>query len=152
MNAKTKRQELVANLLRTEAISDQACLRKALQVRGIKVTQATLSRDFAELGVKRVVTPSGRFRYVIPVVAPMEEEAKRSKSQHESRVIGVEFSGRLLLLKTRPACALSLAQEIDHQNIPIIAGTIAGYDTILVIPREGSQREDLLHILQPLLQ
>lgn len=153
MNSKLQRQELIRTLLRTELIVDQDALRKALQARGVKVTQATLSRDFADLGVKRVVTPSGKPRYMIPVVS-VEEESNASvrRQKNVSVVVGVEFSGRFLILKTRPACALRLAQEIDAQEIPLIAGTIAGYDTILIIPRENCEREDLMFILQPLLK
>lgn len=153
MNAKLQRQELVKTLLRTEFISDQDGLRKALQKRGVKATQATLSRDFAELGVKRVITPSGKGRYVIPVETICQEELTSTHvSKGVSLVTGIEFAGRFLVVKTRPACALQLAQAIDVADIPLIAGTIAGYDTILVIPRENCQREDLMFMLQPLLK
>ena len=153
MNAKLQRQELIKTLLRTELIVDQDALRKLLQARGIKVTQATLSRDFTDLGVKRVVTPSGKSRYMIPIATAEKEETSAVRIRKDvSVVVGVEFSGRFLILKTRPACALRLAQEIDAQDIPLIAGTIAGYDTILIIPRENCQREDLMFVLQPLLK
>lgn len=152
MGAKQQRQELISTLLRTEVISDQEGLRKALHARGMKSTQATLSRDFAELGVRRINTPSGKPRYVIPMDVSPKKEETHPKEHVPGRVTEVEFSGRFLVLKTAPACALSLAMEIDRQNSPLIAGTIAGHDTILVIPRDGCEREDLMHVLQNLLK
>lgn len=152
MNAKSRRQELIKTLLRTEVITDQEALRKALHMRGVKATQATLSRDFADLGVRRILTPSGKSRYVVPAAVPQEELPSTKQEQASSKVVGIEFSGRFLIIKTRPAGALLLAQEIDAQNLPLIAGTIAGYDTILIIPREECQKEDLLFMLQPLLK
>jgi transcriptional regulator of arginine metabolism len=55
----------------------------------------------------------------------------------------IEFSGDLAIIKTLPGYAMAIAFEIDQQNPQEIAGTIAGDDTILVIPREGYSREQV---------
>jgi hypothetical protein len=59
----------------------------------------------------------------------------------------IEFSGNLAVLKTRPGYAMGIASDIDAKAPREILGTIAGDDTILLIPREGISREGVLQAL-----
>ena len=52
----------------------------------------------------------------------------------------IEFSGNLVVVKTRPGHAMGIAFDIDANVLPEIMATIAGDDTILIIPREGYDR------------
>lgn len=151
MMSKTNRQSLLTTLLRAGLYSDQQSLCDALRARGCKVTQATISRDLEYLGVRKVRKPNGKDCYVLPMKLENDVLVEEQTQQTSRKALSLEFSGRMGLIKTRPALAQALAMEIDAQNSEIILGTIAGYDTVLVIPRDGYDKEALAHYLQAFL-
>ena len=59
------RRALIVELVRTRHIATQGDLRDLLRARGHDVTQATLSRDLAKLGARRVALPSGGTAYEV---------------------------------------------------------------------------------------
>lgn len=149
MKSKKQRQDMIAVIVRTQDIRDQAALVKALHARGVAVTQATLSRDLQDLGIKKVNTPRGRQKYMIPLKSELADEPiEETRPKRNGKVLGMEFVGILSVLKTRPGYAAALANEIDSCNSELIAGTIAGYDTVLVMARQDCDREALAHFLQ----
>ena len=48
------------------------------------------------------------------------------------------------MIKTRPGYAMAIAGEIDRRATRYILGTVAGDDTILLIPRENISREEVI--------
>ena len=133
MNALKQRLSVIENILCTEVIRSQDDLQKSLTDRGFEVTQATLSRDIRRLKIVKTIDHEGRYVYILPEMtvneprlpAPLFDEAT------------VEFSGNLAVIKTRSGYAMGIASDIDRHASVEILGTIAGDDTILVIPREG---------------
>ena len=100
------------------------------------VTQATLSRDMKELRIVKKHDENNLYVYALP-----DETSSTVSETDDSRILSIEFSGNLAVLKTRPGYAMAIAFEIDKYSPREIAGTIAGDDTILIIPREGFSRE-----------
>jgi transcriptional regulator of arginine metabolism len=62
-------------------------------------------------------------------------------------VLSLEFSGQLAVVKTKPGYASAIAWDIDNKANEQVLGTIAGDDTILIIPREGISRDEILLML-----
>ncbi len=121
---KTYRQGQILRLIRSRRVHTQEQLAHELASQGIATTQVTLSRDIRELGL--VKTPEG-YREV-------ESHAGPGVS-----VMAADFlwdavaAQNLLVLKTAPGHANSLAISIDQEDWPEVVGTIAGDDTILVV-------------------
>jgi transcriptional regulator of arginine metabolism len=138
---KIKRQALIRELLDRESITSQEQLRTRLRERGIDVTQATLSRDIRELGlVKR--TTDGAYRSVSSVAATGAPNGGPGLARVLAEYLrGQEVVGHMIVVKTDPGQAQTLAVAIDRAHQPEIVGTIAGDDTILVICRaaDGAQ-------------
>ena len=65
--------------------------------------------------------------------------------------IGIEFSGNIAVIKTRPGYASSLAYDIDDHNFDEIIGTIAGDDTIMLVIREGYSRQNVTDTLRQII-
>ena len=63
-------------------------------------------------------------------------------------LISVDFAQGMAILKTLPGHAGSIAYIIDKLDAYEIAGTIAGDDTILLIPRDGVTRSDVVNLLK----
>ncbi len=125
-----KRHSLIKTLIASQNIYNQTQLVKILKQKGIKVTQATLSRDLAELGVVRVPTSEG---YVYKLDIEGGDGAIRTRIAEE--IVSIELNECVILVKTFLGRASGVAVYIDKQNDPEILGTIAGDDTIIVVPK-----------------
>ena len=138
---KPHRQAIIRELVERESITSQEQLRGRLRDRGIDVTQATLSRDIRELAlVKR--TADGAYRSVGTVANGSNGDAEEVLAKDTAELLRrQEVVGHMIVLRTDPGQAQSLAIAIDRANVPDVAGTIAGDDTILVICRsvEGAR-------------
>lgn len=137
---KSYRQGQILKLIRAAQVFTQDDLARELkETYGIHTTQVTLSRDVRELGL--VKTQDG-YRQVAPPTGP------------DFATIAGEFlwdvrtAQNLVLLKTSPAHASTLAVALDQAEWPEVVGTIAGDDTVLVVAPDtetaGRLREKLL--------
>ncbi|MDR2389527.1 MAG: ArgR family transcriptional regulator [Tannerellaceae bacterium] len=138
MTVRKERLEVISHIIRTEKIRNQGELLKRLQESGFFVTQATLSRDIKQLQIARVHDGNDTYVYQ-PTVAPEAEAVVHPQEIHSC----LEFSGNLAVIKTRPGYAMGIASDIDASALREILATVAGDDTILVIPREGYSRENI---------
>jgi transcriptional regulator of arginine metabolism len=148
---KTKRLLAIEKIISEENISVQEELIKKLKGKGISCTQATLSRNLRQLGVGRIPDGNGGYKYSLP-----ENNRGQEKSSYKLNIVPViqdivDAKG-LLVIKTLPGNASNTAFYIDGTGRYEIAGTIAGDDTILVIPRDGvtvQQVHTCLEIILP---
>ncbi len=141
------RRNQILEILRAGNVTTQADLRQKLVKRGIRVTQATLSRDLEELGVAK--THEGyRLTESVPIAAP---------PQPALTVILKEFlrevrqAANLVIVKTHPGNAHSVAVSLDAESWPEVSGTVAGDDTIFIATpgaREAARiRKKILDLL-----
>jgi len=129
------RSRTIRRIIREEAIATQQELVRALRRRGIVVTQATVSRDIQRLGLVKVPGPRGA-RYALPAAPPpptMDPQRFRGVMEEFAREVTVALG--LILVKTVRGGAAPVAQAIDDIGWPDVAGTVAGEDTIIVVPR-----------------
>ena len=137
---KQLRQRAIRDLLEQRAIRTQQELAAALRDRGYRTTQATISRDVAELGLIKI-TREGTQAYALP---PKLIEAETSGEDRLRKLlqdlpVEVHESGLLLVLRTLPGSAHAIAAALDRARWPEVAGSIAGDDTLFVaFPDRGS--------------
>jgi transcriptional regulator of arginine metabolism len=132
-----ERQQAILRIVETQAISTQAELAEALRDEGHDVVQTTVSRDVGELGLVKVRAPSGRLVYA----ASDTSDADRLRAIGAAMrryAVGVEAAGPLVIVTTPSGYASALAQAIDEGRHPSIAGTLAGDNTIFLVPRDGT--------------
>ena len=144
MKKKAARYAIIKRIIESRNVGSQEELLKLLIEEGYPVTQATLSRDLKFLKVGKIPDGKGGYIYVFP-----NDESKAGSD--ESLVndfmrgfLSIDFSGNFALIKTLAGHANSVAFAIDHLGIQGVLGTIAGDDTILVVPMDGVTREELL--------
>ena len=128
MNAADRRRDAVSRILRSRRVSTQDELLDALSGEGHRATQATLSRDLARLGARRVSRPEGAF-YELP-----DDVTAGPLSSLRGLVTGVAANGSLAVIRTQPGSASAVAHAIDRAGLAQVLGTIAGDDTIFVAP------------------
>lgn len=144
MGDKKDRLEIIKNIITTEKIESQDEFLSILKSKGINTTQATLSRDLKTLGASRISDGWSNYYYSIP--SNIKEGITREeyiRAVHFG-VKSIEFSGNFGVIKTRVGHANSVAAALDYINLPEILGSIAGDDTIFIVLREGSTKEDLI--------
>ena len=135
MSTKKERLDAICGIIQTKVISNQEELLKELEDSGFSVTQATLSRDIKQLKVAKVHDGTGDYVYRLP-----EESISKQAQPEGKKKPNIEFSGNLAVVKTRPGYAMGIAPSE-------ILATIAGDDTILVIPRNGVSQEKVIAAL-----
>lgn len=138
---KSWRQSQILEVIDQEALASQEALRERLQARGIAATQATISRDLKQLGL---VKRAGDGAYV----RPGSERGSPAVGEHLRRAVAqlvrsLERIEPLLVIRTDRGQAQGLAEWIDRAQLPEVAGTIGGDDTILLVCRGSSAAEAL---------
>lgn len=129
---KNKRHALILEIIAEKQIETQEELAQELQERGVKVTQATVSRDIKELRLTKVLGENGKYSYSAPEKNECTPGDRFMRIFSES-VVSIVGAGNLIVLKTITATAQSAAEAVDSMEIPEIVGTIAGDNTVLVI-------------------
>jgi transcriptional regulator of arginine metabolism len=133
---KAKRQQAIVSLLSRERLASQEEIRARLASLGLEATQSTISRDVEELGLARVHDPHG-VRYVLPgTVSSTPPTALLRRALLEFAMSFHRGAGGLLLVRTPSGAAPALGEAIDGADLPEVAGTIAGDNTLLIVPRE----------------
>ena len=126
-------------LLRERRVATQARLVELLAAEGYAVTQATLSRDLQRLGAQRRREPSGETSYELADGAP---------SGGAFRLItGVEAGAAMLVVRTVEGAAPVVAAALDAARVPGALGTLAGDDTIFVVPAKGTSADELRRVV-----
>jgi transcriptional regulator of arginine metabolism len=133
---KAKRLLAIESIMSEFNISTQEELLKRLKGKGISCTQSTLSRNLRQLGVSRIPDGTGNYKYALS-----ENIRNTVASAVKLNIVPViqdivEAKG-LMVIRTIPGNASNTAFFIDGSGRYEIAGTIAGDDTILLIPRDG---------------
>jgi len=137
------RRNQILEILQNEVVRTQEALRKRLARRGIRVTQATVSRDIEELGLVK-----SRSGYRRPDDAP-PAAIVAAPPQPAIEVVLKEFvrdvrqAANLVVVTTHPGNAHSVAVSLDAAKWPELVGTVAGDDTILIATSGARQAASL---------
>jgi transcriptional regulator of arginine metabolism len=111
-------------------VHTQQEIAEGLARRGLRATQATVSRDIQELGLVR---SGAGYRIAAALVREL--------------VLSVELISPLAVIRTPPGTANLVARRIDEAGLPGIAGTVAGDDTIIAVLRQRSAGRALKELL-----
>jgi transcriptional regulator of arginine metabolism len=134
-----ERHGAILRLIREQPIATQAELAEALRAAGFPAVQTTVSRDIHELGLQKVRDAEGRLVYAPAGAAA----ASRLGPAVRRLALAIESSGNLVMITTPSGFGNALAEELDRTAHPLILGTVAGDNTILVLAREGVSGAEL---------
>lgn len=147
MRNRNERLMEIRRLIASRNISSQDELNRLLEKKGYELTQATLSRDLKYLKVAKMPDDQAGYVYILPDKEQVIEETEMP-GQGLQGLISLDFAQGMAILKTLPGHASSVAYTLDNIDTYEIAGTIAGDDTILLIPRDGVTRSDLINLIK----
>jgi len=126
---KSARQALIKEIISTTDVSSQEDLCKLLEKNGFETTQATLSRDLHELGIVRIPSESG-FKYVFH----LDDSESALKRVIGMEIINIMYNESTVIVRTMPGRAAGVAVYLDRLKDSHIIGTVAGDDSIIVLP------------------
>ncbi len=139
---KANRQSRILDLIRAHEIYTQHELLEHLKAAGVEATQVTVSRDLHELGLVKTVdgyrelSNTGSSRALPTVIREFLLEATAAQN--------------LVVVRTSPGNAMSVARALDLEEWTDVVGTVAGDDTILVVTSDSAKAESVARKLMRL--
>ena len=137
---KKDRHTRILEIIDAYAIETQDQLIAILRAEGLKVTQATVSRDIKDLKLIKAAEKGGKYKYIRPKPTEERPSAKFHNIMKET-VVSVDYAVNIVVIKTYPGMAGSAAAAIDSLHHSGIVGSIAGDDTIMLVMRSESVAE-----------
>ncbi len=130
--ARSARQSKILELISTKEIETQDELARELKNANFEITQATISRDIKELGLTKILTSSGKYKYAI-VGSDAQQVSNKYISIFREAVISVKAILNLVVVKTLKGMAGGLGCFIDKLNLIDLVGAVNGDDTLMLI-------------------
>ncbi|MBQ7091534.1 MAG: arginine repressor [Clostridia bacterium] len=148
---KSARQTMILELIDQYDIDTQDELASMLKARGLKVTQATVSRDIKELRLIKVLSDEGVYKYA--TVDKAEADLKdRFINIFAHSVLSMSATGNLVVIKTIPGTASAAAEAIDSMRMEEVVGTIAGDNSIFIAVKDSVDTGGLIRRFQTMLK
>ncbi len=147
---KQLRHRAIRDLVEQRLIRTQQELAAALRERGFRTTQATISRDVAELGLLKALR-DGTQAYALPRRRAEAETSGEDRLRRLLRDLPAEIreSGLILVVRTLPGSAHPIAAALDRARWPEVAGSIAGDDTVFIAATDrGALKRVKLRLLR----
>lgn len=141
---KSKRQMIIKDIIENDVVETQGDLADKLKEHGLNVTQATVSRDIKEMGLIKVPTGDGRYRYAVPQDSVTEYNFGRLQRLFKEVVTYFDYAENMIVVKTLPGNANAVAIFLDNMRLNEVLGTIAGDDTILIILRDKAKAPEMI--------
>ena len=148
---KTVRQVTILDIIEKNDIETQEELADALRLRGIQVTQATVSRDIKELRLLKVLTPLGSYKYATADKAENGLTDRFIRMLAES-VLSVASSANMIVIKTLSGSASVAAEALDSFHWAEVLGTIAGDNTIFMVVRSEAEVQVVVQRIQDMMK
>lgn len=139
--ARDERHRQIRELVAGGAVENQQQLADLLTARGHQVTQATVSRDIAALGLVKMVRGNQHVYTAPDDLARVRGDDAMLLHVLRDIAFDVRRSGLILLLVSTPGSASILAEAIDRSTLEGLEGTVAGDNTVLVLFADNERLE-----------
>ena len=147
---KSGRQNAILEIIAERDIETQHQLLRALAERGVKSTQATLSRDIKDMRLVKELGPNGNYRYVPVGKQESSDHSQRLHKIFKESVISYDVAQNLFIIRTLPGLASAACSAIDGMEVPGLVGSLAGDDTAFLAMRDNEAALNLFHEIEML--
>ena len=148
--ARSSRQSKILELISTKELETQEELARELKNAGFEITQATISRDIKELGLTKILTASGKYKYAI-LGSEQQVVSNRYISIFKESVISSKRAMNLVVVKTIKGMGASVCSFIDKLNLTDLLGATYGDDSVLLVFETIELAENAVLTLNELL-
>lgn len=137
---RSDRQEVIRDIVRNESVRTQRELVDCLRERGYACTQATISRDIAEMGLCKLPTEG---------IYVLAEDMHLQRMVHDL-VVDVRRAANLVVIHASSGAAQVVADALDSAELSDVLGSVAGDDTIIVVTSSEAEGEKFEHLVNRL--
>ena len=148
---KPGRQSIILEIISQHNIETQNQLLEALAARGVKSTQATLSRDIKDMRLVKELDENGRYRYAATQKPETEGFEARLRKILKESVISYDLAQNIVIIKTLPGLAPAACSAFDSMDIEGLAGTLAGDDTAFMAMHDNELAVKFYHEIEKLI-
>ena len=148
--ARSARQSKILELISTKEIETQDELARELRNANFDITQATISRDIKELGLTKILSTSGKYKYAI-IGSDEQQISNKYVSIFREAVISVKSALNLVVIKTIKGLGAGVCSFIDKLNLTELVGAVNGDDTVMLIFPSASLSSDAVVALNDML-
>ena len=148
--ARSARQSKILELISTKEVETQDELARELKNANFDITQATISRDIKELGLTKILSTSGKYKYAI-IGSDEQQISNKYVSIFREAVISVKSALNLVVIKTIKGLGAGVCSFIDKLNLTELVGAVNGDDTVMLIFPSASLSSDAVVALNDML-
>lgn len=148
--ARSARQSKILELISTKEIETQDELARELRNANFEITQATISRDIKELGLTKILTNSGKYKYAI-VGSDEQQISNKFVSIFREAVISAKAVLNIVVVKTLKGMGEGVCSFIDKLNLTELVGAVNGDDTVMLIFPIAAYAADAVYSITDML-
>lgn len=148
--ARSARQSKILELISTKEIETQDELARELRNANFEITQATISRDIKELGLTKILTSSGRYKYAI-VGSDEQQISNKFVNIFREAVISAKAVLNIVVVKTLKGMGTGVCSFIDKLNLTELVGAVNGDDTVMLIFPTATSAADAVQSITDML-
>ncbi len=148
---KNNRQAMILEIISQENIETQEQLLKRLQDRGIRCTQATISRDIKQLHLMKEPIGQGAYKYAVSGNRMKLNVAEKLRTIFRECIVSIDYAQNIVVVKTMPGLANGACSALDNMEMNDIVGSLAGDDTALLVMRNTEAAELLCQEIKDML-
>ena len=149
---KNQRQEQLLQIIAEEAVETQEQLLERLQERGIRSTQATISRDIKELHLIKEPVGHGVYKYAVSGNRTRLNFAEKLRTIFRESITSIDSAQNIVVIKTMPGLANGAAAALDGMEVPYLVGSLAGDDTVLLVLRDNAAAAEFADEIKEMLR
>ena len=148
---KIDRQAMILEIIAQENIETQEQLLTRLQARGLRCTQATISRDIKQLHLVKEPAGQGVYKYAVSGNRMTLNVAAKLRTIFRECIVSIDYAQNIVVVKTMPGLANGACSALDNMDMNDIVGSLAGDDTALLVMRNTEAAELLCQEIKDML-
>ena len=148
---KLDRQAMILEIIAQENIETQEQLLTRLQARGLRCTQATISRDIKQLHLVKEPAGQGVYKYAVSGNRTTLNVAAKLRTIFRECIVSIDYAQNIVVIKTMPGLANGACSALDNMDMNDIVGSLAGDDTALLVMRNTEAAELLCQEIKDML-
>ena len=138
---KNDRQNTILEIIAAENIETQEQLLDRLAQRGIRSTQATISRDIKQLHLIKEPVGQGVYRYAVSVNRARLNVADKLRTIFKESITSVDSAQNMVVIKTLSGLAGGACEALDHMDSAGLVGSLAGENTVFLVMKDIAAAE-----------
>ena len=147
---KRKRHLAILEIIEKNDINTQEALQLMLNQQGYNVTQATVSRDIKELGLVKILSFTGEYKYALAPGKAEKSSLSLLVSLLNESVDVIDYAVNTVVIKCHTGMAQAVCAKLDATQFTNVVGSLAGDDTIFVIMRSENDAVEFVDNLNAL--